>query len=79
MFSLPNPERVELLDISNTKMKSPNLKRYTALKELYANGISATSLDLKKMSKIRVHLFERYEIFEKVGSFEAEAFDQCRI
>ena len=31
------------------------------------------------MSKIRVHLFERYEIFEKVGSFEAEAFDQCRI
>ncbi len=49
MFSLPNPERVELLDISNTKMKSPNLKRYTALKELYANGISATSLDLKNV------------------------------
>lgn len=52
MFSLPNPERVELLDISNTKMKSPNLKRYTALKELYANGISATSLDLKKCRKL---------------------------
>ena len=33
-------------------MISPILKRYTALKELYANGISATSLDLKKCRKL---------------------------
>lgn len=70
---------MELLDISNTKMKSPNLKRYTALKELYANGISATSLDLKKCRKLEYIYLNRYEIFEKVGSFEAEAFDQGRI
>ena len=59
--------------------EKPQFKTVYCIERIICQRYFGDFLGSKKMSKIRVHLFERYEIFEKVGSFEAEAFDQCRI
>lgn len=52
MISVPHPERIKYLDISNTKISNVDLSKYTALQHLYLSALSISALDVKNCTEL---------------------------